>query len=344
MNKIILYFLFITISLPLTAQTLDEELGFIYVKADYLMNTERYEDAIKEFNKLVKLDPTYKDALVRRAEAKYVLGAYKGVKNDILEAASYNGLDPNSIKMLALADYNLENFDASLNTLNSAIPLFPKDENLLEARAEIYYFNDQLLKACDDWSNAAELGSTKAKKESRKYCGGQVASNRKSKSDDVSYTEREESKSNPRRIPSSRSDDREDNERDSGLGGDSRPKEDRRPDREEPEDEYVDLDAKNEIYVDEDLTLILKDGLGNRGVIEQPNILILSDNSGIVSIDVCVTSSGRIESAEFNKQSSSLFTKSIISLAVRKAKEFWFEKSRDRKMCGIIAFEITGRE
>jgi tetratricopeptide (TPR) repeat protein len=340
MNKLFLYFLFITITLPLTAQTLDEELGFIYVKADYLMNTERYEDAIREFNKLVKLDPTYKDALVRRAEAKYVLGAYQGVKKDILEAASYNGLDPSGIKMLALADYNLENFDAALNSLNSAVPLFPKDESLLEARAEIHYFNDELLKACEDWTDAAALGSTKAKKESRKYCDGQVASNRKSKPDRSYEDDEEDSRGTPRRIPSDRTDDRD--KRSSRDYDDD--VDERRPEREEPEEDYVDLDAKNEIYVDEDLTLILKDGLGNREVIEQPNILILSDNSGVVSIDVCVSSSGRIESAEFNKQASSLFTQSIISLAVRKAKEFWFEKSRDRKMCGIIAFEITGRE
>ena len=101
------------------------------------------------------------------------------------------------------------------------------------------------------------------------------------------------------------------------------------------EDESTDDDGNmpgedntpNQIEIDEDLTLIIRgQGLGRRKVLDQPNILILSDEDGTVSIDICVNKRGKVESAEFNSKLSTIAKKSLVSLAIRKSKDFWFEK------------------
>ena len=99
----------------------------------------------------------------------------------------------------------------------------------------------------------------------------------------------------------------------------------------------------NEIFVDEDLTLVIKNGLGGRTLLQQPNILILADEGGVVAIDVVVNERGRVDSAEVNAGASTLKTQSIVSLALRKAKEFWFEKSDWPETNGTIVFKISGR-
>jgi len=105
------------------------------------------------------------------------------------------------------------------------------------------------------------------------------------------------------------------------------------------EEPKIDMSV-NEIDVDEDLSLVFRNGIGSRKVLDQPNILILSEAGGDVAVDVCINSRGKVETASLNKELSSIDTPSLVSLATRKAKEFWFEKSDDNEMCGVIVFKI----
>jgi len=112
------------------------------------------------------------------------------------------------------------------------------------------------------------------------------------------------------------------------------------------EDDYEDLppddNTPNEIEIDEDLTLVIRgQGLGKRRVLDQPNILILSDEDGIVAVDICVNKRGKVETAEFNSKLSTIAKKSLVSLAIRKSKDFWFEKNDYKEQCGVIMFKIT---
>ena len=99
----------------------------------------------------------------------------------------------------------------------------------------------------------------------------------------------------------------------------------------------------NEIEIDEDLILVIRgQGLGKRKILDQPNILILSDEDGVVSVDICVNKRGKVESAEFNSKLSTIAKKSLVSLAIRKSKDFWFEKNDYKEQCGVIMFKIKG--
>lgn len=49
------------LSSVLQAQVLDEETGFIFVKAEYLFETGRYDEAITQYNAVIAKDPKYKN-------------------------------------------------------------------------------------------------------------------------------------------------------------------------------------------------------------------------------------------------------------------------------------------
>ncbi|MBP6447889.1 MAG: hypothetical protein KA341_13880, partial [Saprospiraceae bacterium] len=46
----------------LIGQALDEETGFIYVKAEYLLETGRYDEAVTNYNLVITKNPGYKNA------------------------------------------------------------------------------------------------------------------------------------------------------------------------------------------------------------------------------------------------------------------------------------------
>ena len=119
-------------------------------------------------------------------------------------------------------------------------------------------------------------------------------------------------------------------------------------DKEEEEDtteEKPDRDPNEKaiIEIDEIIALeIYGEYLGSRKILDQPNILMLPEEDGIVAVNVCVGSKGRVKTAEYNDELSTIKTQSLISFAIRKAKEFWFAKDRNKEACGVILYKITG--
>ncbi len=344
-----------------SAQSYEEEIGFTFVKAKYLLETDRYDEAVREFNRVIKLNPSMDNVLALRAYAKYQLGAYLGTKKDILKYIELKGVSAESVSLLAKAEYQLSEFDASLNSLSTALELIKDDAELYEFRATIYLDRDLKLKACQDYESAAKLGNNRAAITAKKLCGVSVTPQKpkeektekkeedstilsdvreKEDSDDDSKVEETEENT-------SESDDAlEDDTAEIPTGGDDIDI----LDEEEPvipEEPAVDPrlldDSENELEIDEDLIIVIKgQGLGSREIKQQPNILILSDKSGDVVIDVCVSRGGRVVSTSFNQGESTIIKKSLISLALRKSKEFWFEKSDLKEQCGQIVFRVKG--
>ncbi|MHA2504647.1 MAG: hypothetical protein ACXAE3_17470, partial [Candidatus Kariarchaeaceae archaeon] len=104
----------------------------------------------------------------------------------------------------------------------------------------------------------------------------------------------------------------------------------------------VDLTSVQVIEIDEGLSLEMTNGLGDRKVEFQPNIFLLSADSGLVVIDLCVNSSGKVTSAEFNTERSTIFRSSLTSLALRKAREFVFMASLNLEQCGTMIYRFEG--
>ena len=351
------------------AQDIESELDFKYIKAKYLLDTERYEDAIKAFTEIIKEKPGFNDALELRAQAKYAMAAYRGTKNDIVESTGYSGMTLEGLVLLGKADYKLGNATAALNSLKLADMAGTEDLQVLEIIGNIYKEEGKLLIACEYWQRAAKKGSSKARINSKKICGSteptedpvktspkpksKIDKFPKKKTDDVEVEKEDKTEDTETKTTSDKDDTLTNPTRDSVLKNNkTKPKVE---EEKEPEDEMggsmdeveenenmpEEDDFPNDIEIDEDLSLVIRgQGLGRRKVLDQPNILIISDEDGKVAIDICVNSRGKVESAEFNGKLSTIAKKSLVSLAIRKSKEFWFEKNDYKEQCGVIIFDI----
>jgi tetratricopeptide (TPR) repeat protein len=145
MNKFILILLLSVFSLGLgISQSIDEEIEFKYIKAKYLLDTERYEDAIKEFTAIIEEDKSYKDVIIQRARAKYAMAAYRGTKKDVLLFAVNNGINADALMLLGKADYKMGNSAAAINSLLIASQLIDDDPQIFEFLGNLYEDEDKI--------------------------------------------------------------------------------------------------------------------------------------------------------------------------------------------------------
>lgn len=317
-NYILLLLTFFTIGF-INAQSIEDELGFIYVKADYLLETDRYEEAILEFSKIIEKDNSFKDVLYKRAAAKFAIAAFQGTKNDLLKSFEVVGIQPETVVLYGKALRNLNENIAADNTEKTAAMLgvAPKSTTTTSG------------KSTKTDKTPAEVIKDEADKIDEKV--GTIL-------DQILGKDGDESAETSSETSTSKTEDSNSTGSDSDI---IKQKDDVVVEEEEPE--YKPDMSKNEIFIDEDLTIIIRDGLGGRQVLNQPNILILNESSGNISVDVCVNQNGKVTDAVFNQNASSLSTQSLVSLAVRKSKEFWFEKSTQEEICGTFIFQISGR-
>jgi len=336
MTKISLLILGFLMATTAFTQDLESELGFLYVKAEYLLETNRYEEAITELNKIIQQDASYEEALLLRANAKFTIGAFAGAKNDLIRSFELHGVTHEAILLLGQTQKNMGNDEAANVTLTTASRLL-EEENARRSSP-----TKKMPQKKEEPTNETEAAST-----DDKQAEDRNAQQEPQKEEDQPAAEEEEKNTGERikegldGLDKKVSDIMEDI-----LGKDEKAEEteDTGAAESQPKGEvYVPDMSVNEIYIDEDLTILIQDGLGGRKIQEQPNVLILSETSGEVAVDVCVNENGKVTSAVFNKDRSTLAIQSLISLAVRKSREFLFEASNRKEICGSIIFRITGR-
>ncbi|MBK8053253.1 MAG: tetratricopeptide repeat protein [Saprospiraceae bacterium] len=342
----------------LVGQGLDEETGFIYVKAEYLLETGRYDEAVTNYNLVITQNPGYKNALIHRGKAKYALGAYKGTQKDAMQSIELKGIQADNAALLGRAFAAMGESEAAINSFNAAILLDHKNMEYILWRAQIFETSGQRLKACADYETAAKAGNSEAEAKAKNYCGITIPNNRETTTNNNPNTTNESSNpttsdnttvqndtnstTNPQNtevtttVPVT----------DSTSVSDGATSPNHIPDSEPPiQDENLPKndDTVNAFVVDDDLNIqISGQELGVRKIKEVPSILILSDENGKVCINICVNKEGQVIKAEFNPTLSTIVQKSLVSLALRKAKEFEFAPGKYDSQCGIIIFEVKG--
>lgn len=342
------------VSAVLQAQVLDEETGFIFVKAEYLFETGRYDEAITQYNAVIAKDSKYKNALIKRGLAKYALAAYKGAKMDAMQFIDVNGISAESAGLLGRSFAAMNDANAAINSLTAAISLDDKNTNYYEWRAAILEDEGQLLQACKDYEAAMNLGSATAEAKAKNLCGvtKPQTNNNKPKvkiinqdSGEVPEVEKPTETTNPTDI-----------QKDEVLSdGTQEPTGNMNENPDSPttidDSEHPVIDENlpkedntvNSFVIDEDLTIeVAGQELGRRKISETPSILILADENGKVTVNICVNKAGVVTKAEFNGSMSSIAKKSLVSLAIRKAKEFEFAPGKYDLQCGIMVFKIKG--
>ncbi len=340
-------------SVFLQAQVLDEETGFVFVKAEYLFETGRYDEAITQYNAVIAKDPKYKNALIKRGLAKYALAAYKGAKMDAIQSIEISGISAEAAGLLGRSFSAMYEPNAAINSLTAAISLDDRNIDYYEWRAGVYESEGQLLKACKDYEAAMNLGSAAAESKAKNLCGiSKTQANNKPKvkvpnqdSAEVPEVEKPRETTNPNEI-----------QKDEVLSDGVQEQTETNTEKTEPTTTIDDSDhpvidenlpkednTVNSFVIDEDLTIeISGQELGRRVISETPSILILADENGKVTVNICVNKAGTVTKAEFNGSMSSIAKKSLVSLAIRKAKEFEFAPSKYDVQCGIMVFKIKG--
>jgi tetratricopeptide (TPR) repeat protein len=345
---------------------LDEELGFVYVKAEYLFETSRYEEAVAQYNQVIAKDPKYKNALLRRGWSKYYLAAYKGAKNDALQSIDLKGIEAPSAALLGRAVSMLNDSDAAIENLSAAISLDGDEPQYLEWRAAEYEKSGEKLKACKDYETAMNLGSKTAEGKANVLCGitkSNPNTNNPRNNDTTSpptststqgntspttdNVEKEEEVLSDGQREGQNTNSTTPNPDDTSLNTGGGTRDSVMVDDSDPVivDETIPKEDNtvNAFVVDEDLSIeISGQELGKRKIQETPSILILADETGTVTIHICVNKTGEVTKAEFNPTMSTIAKKSLVSLAIRKAKEFTFTNGKYDIQCGMMVFKIKG--
>lgn len=336
--KVYTTILLIAVSATVFAQSLEEDVSILYMKANVLYDSGRYDESVRMYNRILGDDDTYAAAYFMRGKAKYELGAHKGTKKDILKYIEVNGVTKDVIKLMSKTELNLENFKAAKNYVKTALELDPYDAEQYKIGGDIERALGNDNEACEMWYSASELGDSKSKSALEQNCG--------------IYMRMKKENRDRKQRPSNNSDRRKQREQEEEatdlediiVEDDDNNEEDRQSsstNQGQSNVEAPDMDAIQEIAIDEELSIVIANGLGKRKIENQPDIFMLADETGRVVVDICVDGRGKVKLAELNKDQTSIHKAGLVSLALRKSKEFSFFPSFRTEQCGQFIFMIS---
>lgn len=328
------------ISTSIFSQALEEDISILYMKANVLYDSGRFDESVRMYNRILGDDDSYAAAYFMRGKAKYELGAHKGTKNDIIKFIELNGVTKEVIKIMSKVEYNLENYKAANNYVKTALELDPYDAEQYKIGGDIEKALGNNNEACEMWYSASELGDSKSKSLLDRNCG--IYMRMKKENRDRNRNDNQRPNRNNREEDNTQSEDLDVSDIMSDDDDDDNSSDERDDNRGQTKVEAPDMDAIQEIEIDEDLSIVLGNGLGKRKIENQPDIFMIANESGRVVIDVCVDGRGKVKLAELNRDQTSLHKAGLVSLALRKSKEFSFFPSFRTEQCGQFIFMISG--
>lgn len=360
MTRLLLLALMISSLSQMSYAQLEENNMVLFAKANVLMESGRYDEAVRMYNTILKADENHMNALYMRAKAKYELGAFKGTKIDMMKYIEAVGVDKRVLDIMAPTELQLGNLEAAANYANSKLEMDPFDDAMFITAGDIAIEMSDRNNACEHYSIAANLGSSKAKRRISEHCDGYTARKRANTSleEEKEVLTAEEDKVMIDEQPDPGLEKNEDGvvsledivaeaESDPNIQVETPTTQSERttfePEPTEPEptpEDDIDPNASQSIEIDDMLSISVADGLGDRPVASKPNIFMLSDQDGVVVIDLCVDERGRVTEAVFNRNLSTIYRSSLTSLALRKAKEFVFESKNIDEQCGRLTYHI----
>ncbi len=177
---------------------------FHYKRGLVLFTISNYEEGIKEFDTVIRMDPKMGKAYINRGTAWMELKKYREAANDFEKAIGLSSSDSTAYLNLGLAYLYLGDFKAAIDANTKLIRLTPTDAKAFfnrgfaygqikdfknaiadfdlavrinpsyhEAyfnRGLAYFFSGNKTKACSDWELAKQNGSTKAATAIEKEC------------------------------------------------------------------------------------------------------------------------------------------------------------------------------
>lgn len=321
------------------------------MKANVLFESGRYDEAVRMYNRILREDENHTDALFMRSKAKYELGAFKGTKNDLLLFIEMVGINKAVIKVMAATEIELGNDAAALNYAKTALEIDPYDSDMFLIKGDASLHLGDRNEACESYFMADGLDNAKAQRRMRSSCNGYRPKHdsRMPDRDTASKMDEEAPMQDKQKEQKEEMEEKDDDgivsleDIVNDAKGEQQPEYnddyDNRSKQDQLEDR-VNMNATQTIEIDSKLDVVISEGLGSRKLTYKPSIFMLSDQDGVVVINLCVDDNGKVTEAKFDRNNSTIFRSSITSLALRKSKEFVFEGSRRADQCGILAFKI----
>jgi len=81
-------------------------------------------------------------------------------------------------------------------------------------------------------------------------------------------------------------------------------------------------------------------GLNGRRILERAPIRDSTAKTGTVVVHLCVNRKGKVISADYATKGSTTADAHLVRLALENARQWRFEKSREKKQCGNVTFNF----
>lgn len=134
-----------------------------YVRAICHSELEQFEQAEIDFNKVIELEPGFKDAYINRAfYIKEKQGKYAEAISDYNQFIQLNDNGDNAFALnnRGFSKYKLGQYEEALKDISNSIKLDPKNAFAFKNRALIFIEMDSINEACRELNKAIELGFT----------------------------------------------------------------------------------------------------------------------------------------------------------------------------------------
>jgi LysM repeat protein len=151
---------------PETGAPTDAE-GY-FEKGNELGKQNKYQKAIEQFDRAIKLNPNRADYYASRGHAFYYMKLYTRAIEDYTQAIERNASFALAYSMRGLSRTRDGQFDKAIADYNKAISLGPKEADYYKGRGYTYFHLKQYGPMCDDYQKACSLGDCELLETARK--------------------------------------------------------------------------------------------------------------------------------------------------------------------------------
>ena len=129
-----------------------------------------YKGAMKDFGRVLKINPRYAKAYLGRSNIKYNLKNYQGAIEDCSTAIRLNPDLADAYFNLGISYYELKKYKKAVEEFNRSIQRRSKDAEAYYLRGKAKMRLGDTPGACNDWQKAIEMSYTQAAEMQQKYC------------------------------------------------------------------------------------------------------------------------------------------------------------------------------
>ena len=131
--------------------------SYFYNRGNAYGNSEKYEEAIQNFNKAIELSPNNPSYINNRGSAYGNLEKYEEAIQDFNKAIELNPNNPSYFSNRGSAYGNLEKYEEAIQDFNKAIELNPNNPSYFYNRGNAYGNSEKYEEAIQNFNKAIEL-------------------------------------------------------------------------------------------------------------------------------------------------------------------------------------------